>query len=165
MHEMSTTHTTPLTPVGKQRIEHELERLITVRRAEVSEDIRQSRQIGDVSENAEYAIAKAEQALVEQRIAELRSVLAVATVLEKSEIPDGFAGIGSVVTLRDQELDEEWEVTLVSSYEADPEESQISVECPLGEALLGKQVGDLVIARVPDGNVQYQVVSIRSLLN
>ena len=105
------------------------------------------------------------QAFIEQRITELRAVLATAVVLDDGAIPRDHAGIGSVVLLRDLELGDDWELTLVNSVEADPEQDLVSTECPLGSALLGKRVGDLVVTKVPDGEIRYEIVSIRSLLN
>lgn len=152
-----------LTPAGLRRIEAELEHLVSVRRPEIAEDIRQSRQIGDVSENLEYAAAREAQAQVERRISELRQLLATARILDGSEVDSDRAGLGSVVTLRDLETEEEWEVTLVSSIEADPEQDFISVQCPLGEAILGKSPGEVVVAHTPGGATQYQVLSVRPL--
>jgi len=150
-----------LTDDGIRRIRAELERLIEVRRAEVADDIRLSREYGDVSESTEYAAAKATQAQVELRIDELRSVLARARPLDFSEIRYDSAGIGAEVTLRDLESDEEWSLTLVSTIEADPERDLISIRCPMGEALLGKQVGEVATAATPSGLQRYEIVEIR----
>jgi transcription elongation factor GreA len=161
---MSTTQEQPLlTPAGLSRIEAELEHLVSVRRPEIAEDIRQSRQIGDVSENLEYAAAREAQVQVEHRISELRQLLGTARILDGSQADSGHAGLGSVVNLRDVETQEEWEVTLVSSVEADPERDFISAQCPLGEAILGKSPGEVVVAQTPGGAIRYEVLSVRPL--
>lgn len=161
---MNATQDQPLlTPAGLRRIEAELEHLVSVRRPEIAEDIRQSRQIGEVSENQEYAAAREAQVQVERRITELRQLLGTARILDGSEVDSGRAGIGSVVTLRDTETLEEWEVTLVTSLEADPEHDFISIQCPLGEAIQGRSPGDTVVAQTPAGAIRYEILSVRPL--
>lgn len=150
-----------LTPAGLQRIEEELHRLQTVRRQEVADQIRQAKDLGDVAENPEYETAKTEQAFLEGRIAELKGVLRTAMVLDDSEVRTDEVGIGSVVKVKDLETDEEWEFMMVGSFEANPDQDRISNESPIGEALFGHKVGDVVTIRVPAGNVQYEIMSIR----
>ncbi len=152
-----------LTPEGLRRIENELRELQTVRRQEVADHIRQAKDLGDVTENPEYEDAKTEQAFLEGRISELKNILKSAVVIDESEIPTDQVGIGSVVRVRDLDTGEEMEFTLVGSYEADPLEDRISNESPIGEALLGRRVGDTVEARVPAGRVRYEILSIRRL--
>lgn len=152
-----------LTSEGLRRIETELEHLVSVRRHELAEDIRQSRQIGDVSENGEYAAAKEAQAQVERRITELRYYLGAARVLDGADVDTSRASLGYVVTLREEESQEEWEVTLVTSLEADPERDFISVQCPLGEAILGKALNEQVIAYTPAGCARYEVLNVRPM--
>jgi transcription elongation factor GreA len=149
-----------LTRTGLQRIEDEL-RHLQGRRREVAEQLRDAKGFGDVTENAEYEQAKTEQAMVEGRIAELKGVLASAHMIDDAEIPTDRASIGSVVKLRDCESHEVWELTLVGSYEADPEDDRISVECPIGAALLGRVPGEIVEAQVPAGTARYELLSIR----
>jgi transcription elongation factor GreA len=150
-----------LTPLGLQRIEDELRELQTVRRHEVAEHIRQAKDLGDVAENPEYEDAKTEQAFLEGRIADLKVVLGNCTVIEDEDIPTDHVGLGSVVKVKDLEMDEDWEFTLVGSFEADPDEDRISNEAPIGEALFGHKVGDEVSIQVPAGDIRYQIVSIR----
>ena len=150
-----------LTPVGLQKIEDELRELQTVRRQEVAESIRQAKDLGDVAENPEYEDAKTEQAFLEGRIADLKLVLGNCTVIEDEDIPTDHVGLGSVVKVKDLEMDEDWEFTLVGSFEADPDEDRISNESPIGAALFEKKVGEQVTISVPNGDVQYEVVSIR----
>lgn len=150
-----------LTPRGLQRIEDELRELQTVRRQDVAEQIRQAKELGDVAENAEYETAKTEQAFLESRIAELKGILNNCFVIEESDIRTDVIGIGSEATVKDLDLDEEWEFTMVGSFEADPEQDRISNESPIGEALFGKAVGDEVSVKTPAGTVRLKVLDIR----
>lgn len=149
-----------LTPRGLQRIEDELRELQTVRRQDVAEQIRLAKELGDVAENAEYETAKTEQAFLESRIAELKGILNNCFVIEESDIRTDVIGIGSVATVKDLDIDEEWEFTMVGSFEADPEEDRISNESPIGDALFGKSVGDEVTVETPAGEVRLKVLAI-----
>jgi len=149
-----------LTPEGLRRLESELRELQTVRRQEVAEHIRQAKDYGDVAENPEYEDAKNEQALVEGRIIELKGILGTATIIDESEIPTDVVGIGSQVKVKDLDANEDWEFTMVGSYEADPEEDRISNESPIGESMLGKAVGELVEVAVPAGKARFKVLAI-----
>ncbi|MBM3492950.1 MAG: transcription elongation factor GreA [Armatimonadetes bacterium] len=157
---MSNDSAIVLTADGLARLERELDRLRTVQRREVAERIRESKQFGEFAENAEYEEAKTEQAFVEGRILELQRVLQQARVLNETDIPTDRVGIGSCVTVRDEDADELWDITLVGSLESDPDQDRISDESPVGRALLGKQVGDVVQVSVPDGRALYRVERI-----
>ena len=150
-----------LTPRGREKLEQRLEHLRNVQRREVAERIRDSKSGGDLAENAEYEDAKNDQALVESQILDLRRVLQVAQVLDEADIPTDHIGIGSIVKMTNLETDDEWEFTLVSSVEADPDIDLISDESPIGEALVGKKVGETVSIFVPSGKLQYRIDSIR----
>ena len=150
-----------LTPGGHEKMETRLDHLRNVRRREVAERLRDSKQFGDLTENAEYEDAKQEQALVESQIGELRRILQVAQVLTPEDVPTDYVGIGSVVTMTNTDNDDEWELTLVGSVEADPDNELISDESPIGDALMDKHVGDVVTIQVPNGVVQYKIESIR----
>jgi len=150
-----------LTPRGRDKMEQRLDHLRNVQRREVAERIRDSKQFGDLAENAEYEDAKTEQAMVESQIAELRRVLQIAQVLDYEDIPTDHIGIGSVVRMTNLDNDDEWEITLVNSVEADPDNDLVSNESPVGEALYGKRVGDSVSIRVPNGLLKYRIESIR----
>ena len=150
-----------LTPRGRDKLEQRLDYLRNVQRREVAERIRDSKQYGDLTENAEYEGAKNEQALVEGQISELRRVLQIAQVLEESDIPTDHVGIGSIVQMTNLDNDDEWELTLVSSVEADPDNDLISDETPIGQALFGKKVQDIVPIQVPNGTLRYRIESIR----
>ncbi len=150
-----------LTPQGHEKLEQRLERLRHIQRHEVAELIRDSKQFGDLTENAEYEDAKNQQALVESQIAELRRVLQVAQVLNYEDIPTDHVGLGSVVKLTGLDNDDEWELMLVSPIESDPDQDHISDESPVGEAIWGKQVGDTAKVDTPQGVVRYRIDNIR----
>ncbi len=150
-----------LTPRGHDKLEQRLEYLRNVQRPTVAERLRDSKQFGDLSENAEYEDAKQEQALVESQILDLRRVLQVAHILDPTDIPTDHVGIGSIVKMTNLENDDEWEFTLVGSVEADPDNDLISDESPIGEALFGKRGGDIVSIQVPNGVLRYRIDSIR----
>lgn len=150
-----------LTRTGFKRIEEELEKLTTVRRHEVADHIRDAKAFGTIEENAEYEAAKTEQAFVEGRILELKNILQAARIIDDANAPTDEVGIGSVVTVRDLETDEQWDYTIVGSVEADPDEDRISNESPIGEALMGRRVGDVVEIQIPAGVVRYEIKAIR----
>ena len=150
-----------LTRTGLKRIEAELAELTTVRRHEVADHIRDAKGFGAIEENAEYEAAKNEQAFVEGRILELKNILNVARIIEDSSAPTDEVGIGSVVTVKDLEMDEEWDYTIVGSFEVDLDQDRISNESPTGEALMGHKVGDVVDVKVPAGIVRYEIKAIR----
>ncbi len=158
---MSTDHHIVITQDGYSKFEKELEKLRSVDRPQVADRIRESKQFGEFSENAEYEEAKNEQAFVEGRIEELRGILQNAHVLDPKEIRKDEIGIGAKVTVHDEEMDEDWSFTLVGSVESDPGADRISDESPVGRALVGKKVGDVVTVAVPDGTIHYKVVKIR----
>ncbi len=149
-----------LTEAGLKRIEAELHQLQTVRRHEGADHIRAAKALGDVAENPEYETAKTEQAFIEGRILELKNILNVAHVVDEANAPTDEVGVGSVVRVRDLESDEEWDYTIVGSVEADPLEDLISNESPIGEALLGRRVGETVEVAIPEGQARYEVMGI-----
>lgn len=151
-----------LTPEGLRRLEQELEELRSVRRPQVASRIKQALEFGDISENAEYDAAKAEQAFIEGRIAALEGILARARVIGEEESLNGeTAGIGSRVRIKDLETGEEFDFVLVSPAEANPSDSRLSYESPVGKAILGATVGAIVEVEAPDGRIRYQLLSIR----
>ena len=150
-----------LTPSGQNKVEQRLDYLRNVQRREVAERLRDSKQFGELSENSEYEDAKQQQALVESQISELRHILQVAQILDPADIPTDYIGTGSIVAMTNLDNDDEWELTIVSPMEADPDNDLISYESPIGEAIIGKRVGEKVQIRVPNGVLQYQIDSIR----
>ncbi len=149
-----------LTADGLKRLQEELDYLQTVVRAEVSEKIKVARSFGDLSENSEYDEAKNEQARVEARISELETMVKNAVIVEEDAGSGKKIGFGSRVRLLDVELDEEIVVTLVGSAESDPMNGFISDESPIGVALMGKKVGNTVVAETPSGELKFKVLEI-----
>lgn len=150
-----------LTSAGLRRIEDELHQLQTVRRHEVADLIRQAKDLGDVAENPEYETAKTEQAFLEGRISELKAILRTAIVIEDSDVRTDVCSFGAVITVRDLDEEEDWDFTLVGSFEADPDADRISNESPIGEAIVGKKVGTQVTVRTPGGVLRLEVIAIR----
>lgn len=150
-----------LTPQGLKKLETELEHLKTVKRKEVAERIKQAIAFGDISENSEYDEAKNEQAQLEERIMKLENMLRKAKIIDEDEISVDTVSIGAKVKIMDKEFDEEVEYTIVGSAEADPYEMKISNESPVGKALLGKKVGEVVDVQIPDGVTKYEILEIR----
>ncbi|MCD5414816.1 MAG: transcription elongation factor GreA [Clostridiales bacterium] len=150
-----------LTKKGLNKIEAEIEHLKTVRRKEVSGRIKQAIAFGDISENSEYDEAKNEQAQVEERINKLENMLVGATVVDENDIDTEVVNIGSIVVVKDVERNEEMEYTIVGLTEADPYELKVSNESPIGRALIGKRVDDLVEIMIPDGQINYEIMDIR----
>ena len=152
---------TLLTYEGLKKLEEELEYLKTVKRKEITEKIKVALGYGDLSENSEYDEAKNDQAFTEGRIIQLENMLKNAVVVDESEIPKDKVSVGSIVKVMDYEFDEEVEYTIVGSAEADPMNFKISNESPVGSALIGKKVGDVVEVAVPSGVSKFEILEIR----
>ncbi len=150
----------PLTPDGYQKLKEELNRLIKVERPKNIQDIAEARAHGDLSENAEYHAAKERQSFIEGRIQELQAKLSMANVINPSKINDSKAVFGATVKVLDIEADNEYEFTLVGSEEADVKSRKISVSSPVGRALIGKEVGDIVTVKAPARTIEYEIVEI-----
>ena len=150
-----------MTYEGVKKLEEELEYLKTVKRKEITEKIKVALGYGDLSENSEYDEAKNDQAFTEGRIIQLENMLKNAVVVDESEIPKDKVSVGSIVKVMDYEFDEEVEYTIVGSTEVDLAENKISNESPVGSALLGKKVGDVVEVAVPSGVSKFEVLEIR----
>ena len=150
-----------MTYEGVKKLEEELEYLKTVKRKEITEKIKVALGYGDLSENSEYDEAKNDQAFTEGRIIQLENMLKNAVVVDESEIPKDKVSVGSIVKVMDYEFDEEVEYTIVGSAEADPMNFKISNESPVGSALLGKKVGDVVEVTVPSGVSKFEILEIR----
>lgn len=131
-----------------------------MRRKEVSERIKVALGYGDLSENSEYDEAKNEQAQVEERIAKLELMVRNAKIIDESDLNTDVVNIGSTVKVKEMESGDEDEYTIVGSAEADPLEGKISNESPVGQALIGKIIGDIVEVEVPDGLIKYEICAI-----
>ena len=147
-----------LTYAGLKQYEDELQNLKVVRRKEVAQKIKEAREQGDLSENAEYDAAKDEQRDIELRIEELEKLLKNAQVVVEDEIDTDKINIGWKVKLLDVEYDEEMEFYIVGSTEANSLQNKISNESPVGHALIGKGVGDVVDVETQAGVIQYKVL-------
>ena len=150
-----------LTYAGLKQYEDELQNLKVVRRKEVAQKIKEAREQGDLSENAEYDAAKDEQRDIELRIEELERLLKNAEVVVEEEIDVNKINIGCKVKLLDVEYDEEMEFYIVGSTEANSLQNKISNEAPVGRALIGKSVGDVVDVETQAGIIQYKVLEIQ----
>jgi len=136
--------------------------LKSVKRPELAEALRKARAYGDLSENFEYHQARRDQGILNGRIAELERTLEVAHVVPDAAQPQGEAAVlGSIVTVHDLDTDEEWEYVLVDPVQADPVNDRISVQSPVGKALLGVVPGDTVEVKIPAGTAQYRIVAVR----
>lgn len=151
---------TILTYAGLKKLEDELENLKVVRRKEVSKKIKEAREQGDLSENAEYDAAKDEQRDIEARIDEIEKLLKNVEVVVEDEVDLDKINVGCKVSLYDNEFEEEVEYRIVGSTEANSLEGRISNESPLGKALIGKAVGDLVEVETQVGVAEYKVLKI-----
>ena len=149
-----------MTYEGLKALENELEELRTVRRKEISQKIKEAREQGDLSENAEYDAAKDEQRDVEARIEEIENILKNAEVVDEEEVDTETINIGCRVTVYDMEFDEELEFAIVGSTEANSRSGKISNESPVGRALIGARVDDIVTVVMPGGEAQYKVLKI-----
>ena len=152
---------TILTYAGLKALEDELENLRVVKRKEVAEKIKEAREQGDLSENAEYDAAKDEQRDIEARIDELEKILKNVEVVVEEEVDLEKINVGCTVLVHDDEFDEEIEFKIVGSTEANSLQGKISNESPVGQALMGKKVGDIVDVETPAGNIRYTVLKIQ----
>ena len=150
-----------LTKDGLMEKQEKLDFLKTVRRAQISEQIKEARAFGDLSENAEYDEAKNEQARVETEIAMLEKLLRNAVVVEDAEVDHSTVNIGTKVRILDMEFSEEEEYHIVGSVEADADKRRISNESPVGAALIGKRIGEVAEVVTPSGMVlNFKVIDI-----
>ncbi len=151
---------TILTYAGLKALEDELENLRVVKRKEVAGKIKEAREQGDLSENAEYDAAKDEPRDIEARIDELEKILKNVEVVVEEEVDLEKINVGCTILVHDDEYDEEIEFKIVGSTEANSLQGKISNESPVGQALIGKKVGDVVDVETPAGNIRYTVLKI-----
>lgn len=147
-----------LTQDGFKKLEEELEYLKNEKRPQVAERIKQAKEFGDLSENAEYQEAKEEQAFTEGRILELEHLIKTSIVAENTSNNDAV-NVGNVVTVEKDGHNSDF--TVVGSTEADPINGKISLESPIGGALLNKKVGDIVEVDLPGGKANYKIIAIK----
>ena len=151
---------TLLTYTGLKKLEDELENLKVGKRKEVAAKIKEAREQGDLSENAEYDAAKDEQRDIEARIEELEKILKNAEIVVEDDVDLEKINIGCTVDVYDREFEEEMEFKIVGSTEANSLAGKISNESPVGRALIGKKVGDVVAVETQAGVIEYEVLKI-----
>jgi transcription elongation factor GreA len=148
-----------LTAEGKARLKAELEELKGPAREEMAKRLRAAIQMGDLSENADYHKAKEDQAFLEGRIQEMEYLLKNATIIEDADRPRGEVSIGATVTVQEEDFEPET-YYLVGAKEADPRNGRISNESPIGSALIGHKVGDIVNVSTPGGELRLKILKI-----
>ncbi|MCI8550384.1 MAG: transcription elongation factor GreA [Lachnospiraceae bacterium] len=158
---MAETKKNILTYAGLKKYEEELADLKVVKRREIAQKIKEAREQGDLSENAEYDAAKDEQRDIELRIEELEKLLKNAEVVVEDEIELDKISVGCEVKVYDVEYEEEMDFRIVGSTEANSLQNKISNESPVGKALLGKRVGETVVVETQAGDVEYKVLDIK----
>ena len=149
-----------LTREGYEKLEKELDYYVSVRRNEISEQIAIARGFGDLSENAEYDEAKNEQSRIEAKIVEMENTLRNCIVVENDEVSTDSVGVGNTVKVMNETLKKEQVITIVGANETEPAKLKISSESPIGAALLGSKVGDVVSVEVPMGIMKMNVLEI-----
>lgn len=152
---------TPITKKGYEALQAELDRLRKVERPKVIEAIAEARSHGDLSENAEYDAAKERQGFIEARMSEVKNKLADARIIETAGRTSETVVFGATVQLIELEAKQKKQYTLVGQDEADLKNGRISVQSPVGKALIGKRVGDQVTVSTPSKIVGYEVIEIR----
>ena len=140
-----------LTPDGLEKLKNELEHLSTEKRREVAARIKEAREFGDISENAEYDDAKNEQAMLEKQISDLEEKLRSARVIDSKSVDTDTVNVGATVHVKDQKTDKSTKFKIVGSAEADPSESKLSNESPVGKALIGSKRNEIVAVTLPNG--------------
>lgn len=145
---------------GFNKLQEELEYLVTVKRKEVADKLKEARSYGDLSENAEYDEAKNEQGMLEAQIADLEATIANAIIVDDGDLSLDEVGVGSFVKLKDFDLNEIIEYQIVGSTESDPDNNKISDESPIGKACLKKKVGDVFEVEAPIGALKFEVLDI-----
>ncbi|MBQ4362404.1 MAG: transcription elongation factor GreA [Oscillospiraceae bacterium] len=145
---------------GFEDLQNQLEYLKNVRRKEVAEKLKEARAQGDLSENAEYDAAKDEQGLLEAEIVEIEKKIELAEVVSDDDLSTDEIGVGSIVKLKDLELDEILNIQIVGSTESDPENDKVSEDSPIGIAALKKHVGDILEVEAPVGIIRMEVLEI-----
>ena len=150
----------PMTRQGYEALVNELKHLRAVVRPQVIEAVRLAREEGDLRENAEYHGAKEKQAIVEAKIRHLETQLANAEVIDTGTLGGDRVVFGATVQVREVDTEEEKEFRLVGADEANPQKGWISIQSPVGRALVGKQIGDTVEICVPRGTLTYEIVSV-----
>ncbi len=151
----------PMTAPGKKKLEDELKQLKSIERPKVIQAIAEARAHGDLSENAEYDAAKERQSFIEGRIKELEDKIARAQVVDPREIRTDRIVFGATIELKDCETEESKTYQIVGVDESDIKLGRLSIESPVARQLLNKKEGDVVTIRVPKGEIEYEVISVK----
>ena len=151
---------TYMTAEGLRKLKDDLIRLESVERPEISRQIAEARDKGDLSENAEYDAAKEAQGILEGKIAQLKNLIATARIIDESAIKTDEVQIMNKVTIKNLKTNKDMTYTLVSESEADLKIGKIAINSPIAQGLLGKKVGDKVDIQVPSGKVGFEVIDI-----
>jgi len=151
----------PITRAGLEKLREELSHLMNVERPRNIQAIAEARSHGDISENAEYQAAKEKQSFIEGKIGELQASLGRAEVIDMDDGPADHVVFGRTVLLCNVETDEEVTYQLLGPYESDPEKGKISVNSPLGQALIGRTEGDWIRVKTPRGIQEFEILEIR----
>ena len=149
-----------LTEEGLKKLKDELDRMVNIERPNISKQIAEARDKGDLSENAEYDAAKEAQGLLEMKISKLQETIRNARIIDPSQINTNAVQILNKVKLRNTKTNQEMEYTIVSESEADLKAKKIAVSTPIAKGLLGKKVGDVVDIQVPSGIVSFEIINI-----
>ena len=152
----------PITEEGFNNYTAKLQRLKTEERQKIAARIRQAKEFGDISDNAEYESAKSDQAFIEGEIIQLERLLTRATIIDRNELTNDEVHLGSTVEIRDEKTETSYKMTLVGTTEADIEKQLISNESPIGAALLNKKLNEVVTVKTPRGKTKYKVVTIET---
>lgn len=147
-----------ITSEGLKKLKEELHELKNVKRLELAERIQEAKELGDLSENAEYVEAKNEQGFIEGRILEIDSILRRATIIKQKSKTSDKVEVGSKIKIQDEKETKEYYI--VGSNEADPSQGKISNESPIGQAFLGKKVGDIIEIKVPQGSKKFRIINV-----
>lgn len=148
-----------LTAEGAERLKSELSELKGPARDEIARRLRSAIQMGDLSENADYHKAKEDQGFMEGRIQELEYTLKNATIIEVNDVPHEVVEVGATITIQEEDYPPETYL-MVGAKEADPRQGKISNESPIGRALMGSRVGDIVVANTPGGSLTFKIINI-----
>ena len=147
-----------ITEAGLEKLKQELDELKGPGRKEIAERIQEAKELGDLSENAEYGEAKNEQAFAEGRILEIETIVRHATIIKQDAKTSDTVAVGSKIKIKDNKETKEY--FIVGSSEADPSKGRISNESPIGQAFIGKKVGDIIEIKVPQGSKKFKIITI-----
>jgi transcription elongation factor GreA len=151
----------PMTREGYEKLKGELDHMRNVAMIEVTKRVATAREMGDLSENAEYHAAREDQGLLQARINELNGRLSKAAIVDRSAMPTGEVVFGAKVKVKDLDYDDEEDFELVGPGEDDPDNNKILTTSPIAQGLIGKKVGDTAEIQVPKGKIRFQILAIQ----